>query len=729
MKIRFVRQYDSRDCGPACLKMIAGYFGKEFPLQFLRERTHITKNGVSFLGLYDAAESIGLKPAGVKVTFDQLVAEVPKPCIVHWKKRHFVVVIKARQNYVRVADPALGFVRYTPLEFKKSWISTVHEDKPMGMGMILDPTHEFSERVGMKTDHKKSFDFILQYLNPYRKQLLQGLLYLIFGSATLLLMPYLSKSIVDKGLSNDSLSFIGLVLIAQFLLVIGKTGLEYVRSWLLLHISLRVNFRLLSDYLTKLMRLPLGFFETRRTGDILQRIGDHSRIEAFITQSGLGFLFSVFNILILGTALGLYSLLILLVFTVSGCLYILWIRLFLAKRSELDHRRFQEQSENQNNLIQLISGVMEIQINACQRSKRRTWEAIQTRILRTRLASLALAQKIQSGSILINEARNLIITFLAARFVINGQITLGEMFAIQFIVGQLIGPIEQVASFTYGLQDAQLSLVRLSEVHNYPVHLTKDEQSIISLPEDKTIRVTNVTFQYEGPRSPKVLDDVTMEIPVNKTTAIVGASGSGKTTLIKLLMGLYQPAVGGISVGGIPIHLLDQGSYRAAYGAVMQNGYLFSDTIANNIGLSDQPLDPVRLTKACKIANVEEFLINNPMGHNAEIGPEGMGLSQGQKQRILIARAIYKNPEILFFDEATNSLDAKNEKVILENLIPFYKGRTAVVVAHRLSTVMNADQIFVMDNGKIVESGTHDSLVMARGVYYSLVKNQIELGL
>jgi ATP-binding cassette subfamily B protein len=709
--------------------MIAGYHGKEYSLNELREKSRITKRGVSFLGLYDAAESIGLEPTGVKVTFEQLIKEVPKPCIVHWEKRHFIVVSSIKRNVVKVADPALGLVRYPVRQFKNGWLSTTYNEEPIGFVLIFNPTQKLLEDQPVPLDSKVSLKFILDYFNPYRRELYRVFLFLLIGSGALLLLPFLSKAIVDKGLGNDNLSFISLLLIAQLLLVLGKTGLEYIRSWLILHMTSRINYQLLSDYLTKLLKLPISFYETKRTGDILQRIGDHSRIETFFTHSGLSFLFSLVNIVVLCIALCCYSLIILMVFIVCGCLYLVWIRLFLSKRAELDHNRFQEHSENQNLLIQLISGVSEIQINNCQRSKKRIWGAIQNRTLNTKLASLALTQSTHSGSVLINEIRNLLITFLAANYVINGQVTLGEMFAIQFIAGQLIGPVEQVVTFTYGLQDAKLSLERLSEVHAFPADSDRKPTAISIIPCDKTFKVKEVSFHYEGPRSPKVLDNITMEIPAKKVTAIVGASGSGKTTLIKLLMGIYQPSLGVISLGDIPIHLLDPELYRSSFGAVMQNGYLFSDSIASNICLSDEPIDSTRLFDAGRIANVEEFLKNNPLGYNTEIGLEGMGLSQGQKQRILIARAVYKSPEILFFDEATNSLDADNEKIIQTNLQPFYMGRTVVIVAHRLSTVMNADRIFVLDKGRLVETGTHGSLVNSRGVYYNLVKNQIELRL
>ncbi len=724
----YTRQLDANDCGPACLRMIAGYYGKKYPIQFLRERSYLTRQGVSLLGISDAAESIGFKTLGTRLSWEQLKLQVPKPCIVHWMQNHFVVVYKTQRNHVFVADPALGLIRYRLADFLKGWISTTQEGLEAGLCLLLEPTPEFFKLDNVK-QHRKSFQFLFEYFRPHKRYLFQLIAGMLIGSLILLILPFLTQAVVDIGISNQDIGFIYLVLIAQLVLIAGRTSVDFIRSWILLHISTRINISLISDYLIKLMRLPSSFFDTKMTGDILQRIGDHSRIESFLTQSTLNILFSVFNLFVFSVVLAFYNVRILLFFLVGSMLYVIWISLFLRKRRELDQRRFIELSENQNSIIQLVSGMQEIKLNNCEKQKRWDWETIQARIFRIRVKGLALLQNQQVGSVIINETKNVLIAFLAARSVIEGHMTLGIMFAVQYIVGQMNSPIDQLISFFHSTQDAKISLERLAEVHDRPGEDDDAESKIAVMPEQKDILVSQLTFQYEGPRSPKVVDGVSFIVPENKITAIVGPSGSGKTTLLKLLLGLYQPVSGEISIGGTPIVSLNNRVYRSRCGVVMQDGYLFSDTIARNIALSAETIDKARLAEAASMANLFEFIKRYPLGFNTKVGFEGHGLSQGQKQRLLIARAIYKNPEVLFFDEATNSLDANNERVIMENLAEFFKGRTVIVVAHRLSTVRNADQILVMEHGRIVETGTHESLVRKQGSYYHLVKNQLELGL
>jgi len=725
--IPFTRQLDAKDCGPACLRMVAGFHGKKFSIQYLRDRCYITRGGVSLLGISDAAESIGFKTLGAKLTWDQLSREAPIPCIVHWNQNHFVVVVKTGKSFVLVADPALGMVRYSVKEFKKNWISSTNEGQEVGLCLLLEPTPEFFHLEG--DIHKRnSFRFLFSYFRPHRRFYLQLILGMLVGSMILLILPFLTQAVVDIGINNQDIGFIYLVLIAQLVLIAGRTSIEFIRSWILLHMSTRINISLISDYLIKLMRLPARFFDSKMTGDILQRIGDHSRIESFLTQSTLGIVFSIFNLFIFSVVLAIYNLKILGIFLFGSLLYIGWIILFLRKRRELDQRRFIQLSDNQNSIIQLVSGMQEIKLNNCEKQKRWEWESIQANIFRIRVKSLALMQYQQVGSVVINESKNVIIAFLAAIAVIDGQMTLGVMFAVQFIIGQMNGPIDQLVGFFYATQDAKISLERLSEVHDYPSENSSKENLISVLPEKLTYTIDNLVFQYEGPNSPKVINDISVQIPDNKTTAIVGASGSGKTTLIKLLLGFYPPVTGEIRLGDVALEMIDSRIYRSQCGVVMQDGYIFSDTIARNIALGDENIDTVKLAEAAQMANVTEFIRSFPLGFNTRVGAEGHGLSQGQKQRILIARAIYKDPRIIFFDEATNSLDANNEKYILENLNKFFMGRTVIVVAHRLSTVKNADQIIVLDKGKVIEQGTHDQLIKLGQAYFNLVRNQLELG-
>ncbi len=720
-------QLDTMDCGPSSLLMIAKHYGKTYTLQTLRERCYITREGVSLLGISDAAESIGMRTMGVRIPFDKLEKEAPLPCIVHWKQNHFVVVYKITKDKVYVSDPAHGLVKYSRAEFLENWLSSKKGEEDEGIALLLEPTPDFYKQKD-EALNKSSFKFLFRYLRPYKKFLTQLLLGMVVGSMLQLIAPFLTQAIVDKGINYQNLSFIQLVLIAQLVLFISQSSVEFIRSWILLHISTRVNISLISDFLIKLMKLPIGFFDTKMIGDLMQRIGDHSRIESFLTTSTLNIIFSMVNLVIFGIVLGIYNLTIFTVFFIGSVFYALWILVFMKRRRELDFKRFSQLADNQSNLIQLITGIQEIKLNNCEKQKRWTWERIQAKLFRVSIKSLALSQFQQSGGMFINTVKNISITFIAAVAVVKGQMTLGMMLAVQYIIGQLSSPIEQMISFLHATQDAKISLERLGEIHQKEDEESPDEKKISTIPREKSISLSNLSFQYEGPHSEFVLKDLDLRIPENKLTAIVGVSGSGKTTLVKLILGFYPPTKGEIAIGDVHLRDIRSDVWRSRCGAVMQDGFIFSDTIANNIAVSDEVIDKEKLVFAAGVANIRDFIDSLPLGYNTKIGQEGHGLSQGQKQRILIARAVYKNPEYLFFDEATNALDANNEREIMGHLERFFQGKTAVVVAHRLSTVKNADQIVVLQEGRIVEKGTHPELTELRGVYYNLVKNQLELG-
>lgn len=713
------------DCGPTCLKMIARYYGRNFPLQQLRDGCYISREGVSMLGISDSAEAIGFKTLAAKIPFDKLKDEAPLPLIAHWEQEHFVVVYKFSKGKVFVADPASGLVEFSEREFITSWTGGQTKE---GTVMLLEPTPTFFNSEDPEEQNKTGFRYLLSYLSGYKRYIIQLLIGLLVGSLIQLIFPVLTQVMVDFGIVNQDINFIYLILAGQLMLYFSKAAVEYFRRWILLHISVRINVAIISDFLLKLTRLPISYFDAKMTGDLLQRIGDHNRIEVFLTSSTLNVLFSLINLLIFGVVLALYYPPVFLLFMIGSILYALWILVFMKRRRTLDNKRFRQLSSGQSNLIQFITGMQEIKLNNCEKQKRWEWEHIQAKLFRLNTESMGLEQHQEVGSVFINEVKNILITFLTARAVVKGDITLGAMLAVQYIIGQLNGPVNQMIGFMRSAQDAKLSLERLREVHDRADEDRSDRVYNNSLPPDKSITIRNLSFRYGGAHSQAVLENINLLIPAGKTTAIVGTSGSGKTTLLKLLLKFYDHPYGTIKIGEKDLSDFSSRFWRSQCGVVMQDGFLFSDTIAANIAMGDEIIDKKKLVNAVRVANIEDFITSLPLGYNTKIGPEGNGLSQGQKQRILIARVVYKDPAYILFDEATNALDANNEKVILKNLEEFFKGRTVIVVAHRLSTVKNADQVVTLRNGKLLETGTHHELITNKGVYYELVKNQLELG-
>jgi ATP-binding cassette, subfamily B, bacterial len=727
MSFPFVKQPDGMDCGPACLKMVAAHYKMSFSLETLRRRCYITREGVSFLGLSEAADSLGFRTIGVKIPFEMLSVNVPLPCIVYWRQKHFVVVYKIGRDKIWVADPGVGLVKYTHEEFLRNWASTVTDGKPVGLVLIIEPTPALFEKENEK-ETVNGFRFLFKYFRLYRKYFYQLVLGLILGSCIQLVIPFLTQSIVDIGLNNNDIGFIYLILFAQLALVFGRMSVEFIRSWLLLHIGSRVNVAIISGFLQKLMSLPVAFFDTKLTGDILQRIEDNNRIEEFLTSASLSILFSFFNLVVFAIVLAIFNIKILGLFLAGSALYIIWVSLFMRSRARLDQERFRKMSVSGSKLINIVNGMQEIKLTQSELAMRWDWEKVQASLFGLKVRGLGLLQYQSAGATFINEVTNVIITIIAATSVLNGNMTLGMMLAVQFIIGQLNVPVSQIIGFFRMSQDAKMSLDRLAEVHHMDNEEPDPEMKVRKLPDKKDIYINNLSYQYEGPRSPFALKDVDLFIEENKITAIVGTSGSGKTTLLKMLLGFYQPVAGEILIGDTRLSNLSLRLWRQKVGAVMQDGFLFPDTIAFNIAPGTEEIDVDRLVNAADIANIRGFIESLPLSYNTKIGASGHGLSEGQKQRLLIARVVYKNPEIIIFDEATNSLDANNEKVIVENLSGFFEGKTVLVVAHRLSTVRDADKIVVLDAGRIIETGSHETLILKRGAYFNLVRNQLELG-
>ena len=724
----FYKQHDAMQCGITCLRMVCKYFGKEFSSDRLSGICFATNEGVSILGISEAAEKIGLHTLCGKFKVEQLT-EISLPCILHWNQNHFVVLYKIKKKkWFYIADPAQGLIKYSLKEFCSHWLSTKLSGEEIGIAILMQTTPVFYEYKNEDRTKKRSFKFLFGYIKQYRKYFGQIILGLLIGSLLQLAFPFLTQAIVDVGIIHQYISFIYLILLAQLMLIFSRTFVDFIRRWILLHISMRINISLVSDFFIKLLKLPMSFFDTKLMGDLMQRMNDHNRVEKFLTNQILNVMFSLLGFIIFGIVLLCYNKVIFLVFLAGSIIYGLWIAAFLKKRKRLDYLFFEKQAMNNNRTYEFITSMQEIKLQDCEQRRRWEWEDVQAELFQVNMKLIKLQQTQEAGSIFINEIKNIVITVLAATAVIKGQMTLGMMLAVQYIIGQLNSPVEQLMQFLYSIQDVKISLERINEIHQMENEDTNANHIQHFNNTDQNLYFHKVDFKYDPHKSKKILDNIHVSIPKGKVTAIVGTSGSGKTTMIKLLLGYYKVQKGCITIGQTNINECNLKSWRRKCGVVMQDGIIFSESIARNIAVDDSDIDKEKLLKAAEIANIKDYVMNLPLKFNTVIGRDGIGLSQGQKQRILIARAVYKNPEYIFLDEATNALDANNEKVIVENLNEFYKGKTVIVVAHRLSTVKNADQIIVIDNGKIVETGNHISLIQNKGAYYNLVKNQLELG-
>ncbi len=724
--IKFIRQKDSMDCGVAALAMATQWFGREYPRDVLEAACRPTKQGVNLRAIAETADGIGLRSRAMRMGVDDLAA-LTTPCILHWNQTHFVLLYGYRCGKFLVADPAKGLVKYTPGELADHWVSTCSNGVDRGIGLVLERTPDFGHHIEAAGGEKRSLRFLLRYMRQYRRYFVQILLGMALGSVLQLAMPFLTQWIVDFGINRRDIGFIWLVLLGEVMIVTGRTATDFIRRWLLLHISMRINVSLVSDFFIKLLRLPMSFFDTKLMGDLLQRIGDHQRVQSFLTGQVLGIVFSIISFAVFGFVLFVYDKLIFAVFLAGSIAYGAWIAVFLSRRRTLDYELFEQEAKNQNKTYQFITSMQEIKLQDCEQRRRWEWEDTQADLFEVEMKAMKLQQTREAGSIFINEVKNIIITVVAATAVIEGSMTLGAMLAVQYIIGQLNSPVSQLMTFVYSLQDVKISLERINEIHQGRNEEDGGERRE-AFGSDMSICLDNVGFRYDPHALAKTIDGVSVRIPGGKVTAIVGASGSGKTTLVKLMLGYYPVAEGAIYIAEHDIADYSLKWWRRQCGVVMQDGVIFSESIARNIAVGDSDIDTARMEEAARIANIHDDIMRMPLKYNTMIGRDGVGLSQGQRQRILIARAVYKAPRYIFLDEATNALDAKNERVIVENLGRFYQGRTVVVVAHRLSTVKDADLIIVVDGGKIAETGDHASLIARRGVYYRLVKNQLELG-
>ena len=721
-------QHDSMQCGITCLQMICKYYGKEYSLESLSRYCFATTEGVSLLGISEAANKLGLHTICGRVTMEQL-PQAPLPCILHWSQNHFVVLYQIKKGKkFHIADPGKGLVTYTEKEFKNHWISTQSKGEEKGIAMFIQPTPAFHELSGETTNRKRSFNFLFGYIKQYRRYFGQIILGALVGCVLQLIFPFLTQAIVDIGITHQNLGIIYLILLGQLILTISRTSVDFIRRWILLHISMRINISLVSDFFIKLLKLPMSFFDTKLMGDLMQRMSDHNRVEKFLTTQMLNVTFSLLSFIVFGCVLLGYNTFIFLIFLIGSILYGIWIAIFLKRRKLLDYELFEKQAMNNNKTYQFITSMQEIKLQNCEQRRRWEWEDVQADLFQVNMKSLKLQQTQEAGSIFINEVKNIIITVLAATAVIHGQMTLGMMLAVQYIIGQLNAPVEQLMNFLYSLQDVKISLERINEIHEMENEENNKEALNAFHDQDKSLSFKNADFKYDPHNPNKTLDGINITIPEGKVTAIVGTSGSGKTTMIKLLLGYYPLLAGEITIGSTDLQKYNLKWWRKHCGVVMQDGVIFSESIARNIAVDDGEIDKECLLQAARIACIDSYIQTLPLKYNTLIGQDGIGLSQGQKQRILIARAVYKNPDYIFLDEATNALDANNERAIVENLMEFYKGKTVVIVAHRLSTVKNADQLIVIERGKIIETGTHTELIDRQGAYYHLVKNQLELG-
>ncbi|WP_426791981.1 peptidase domain-containing ABC transporter [Sphingobacterium sp. WOUb80] len=730
--MQFISQHDQMDCGPACLAMISSHHGKKYSLEYLKKNSFVTKEGVSLLGIKTAASMIGLDGTAAELSVEDFSNDM-LPCILHWNQNHFVVLYKIynkplsqRKSY-KIADPGHGKISLSEEQFLESWYSK----KERGIALFLETTEDFYLK-DPEAELDNSVWNLLHYLKPFKKQMIALFVLLLLGTLTTLVFPILTQKLIDEGVQKKSMQVVSYILMAQLAFFSGNIVFDIFRNWITISVGAKVNIEIISQFLGKLMKLPMKFFDTKFMGDFNQRIIDHERIEQFLTSQSLMTFFSIIMFSVYFGILWYYDFAILLSYIILTILSVLWSIFWLNKRKQLDYIRFQSKSQTHEEVFQIIHGITEMKLNQYEELKRRDWEHAQQKLYKINLRILRLDEIQASGFNFINQFKNIMVTFMAASYVISGRMSLGELLGVSYIIGQINGPVNQLIVFFRSLQNAKLSLARLDEIHRIEDedHAMEHEKVTASWEGSPRtgIQLKGVSFQYEGPASSYVLRDLNLHIPHGKITAIVGASGSGKTTLMKLLLKFYSPTDGALYFNDVDMERISSKDMRKLCGVVMQDGFIFSETLERNIATGEELIDEKKFDMAVKISNIETFIAGLSQGVKTKIGAAGNALSGGQKQRVLIARAIYKDPDFIFLDEATSALDSKNEKVIHDNLQLFLKNKTGVIIAHRLSTVKQADQIVVLKNGRIVEVGSHQELAAKKGEYFDLVRNQLELG-
>ena len=722
-----IRQLDAMDCGPACLAYISKIYDKKYSLQYLREICYISKRGVTLLGILEAGKAIGFEVFSTKVDLDTIINKVKLyPCIIHWEQNHFVVlnkIVKTKKSklYFYLMDPRSGFIKLNEKQFRNGWLG--NNDK--GIVAFFEPKDEFLN-ISIEKQKKINYEELLYSLHPYKKKFVL-LIFLVFASSLItLVFPFFTKELIDNGISQKNLNLISLILLAQLSLFLGSMIINVIRNWLTLYIGTYVSINLISDFITKLVKLPMKNFDNHMIGDLNQRIIDNERIERLITSESITTFFSIFSFLVFFVVLAYFNIITLVIYFALTLIGLLWSIYWINKKKILDFYEFQLKSKNQESIFEIFSGIRDIKLFQLENFKLTKWQSVQNELLSLNIKILKIDQIQTFGYQFINQLKNIIVTYFVAILVLKGKMSLGTLLSISYIIGEMNSPIAQLVSFIKKLQEAKLSFTRLSEIstqlpeeNNFNKQLnTKNNEGIV---------INNLSFSYENIQSSIVLNNINITIPNSKVTAIVGHSGSGKTTLMKILLRFYEPTKGNIYFNGDDILTISPNDLRKHIGTVLQDGFIFSETIERNVVTNSEEADLEKLNNALKIACIFDFVNSLPQKHNTIIGSLGNNLSTGQKQRILIARAIYKNPNYLFLDEATSALDSKTEKIIHNNLIEFYKNKTVLIIAHRLSTVKNADNIIVLDSGKVVESGNHKELIEKKGAYYDLINNQLEL--